>query len=48
MTAAEAARVLKIDAATVGRHVADGLPTDGQGRIHLVEYVAWMVQRLGK
>lgn len=42
----EAARLLRIDAAAVRRHLAEGLPTDEQGRIHLVEYVAWMNLRL--
>jgi hypothetical protein len=42
----DAARLLKIDAAVVRRHIGAGLPTDDQGRIHLVDYVAWMVLRL--
>lgn len=46
LTVEEAARLVKVDADTVRRHVAEGLPVDGQGRIHLVEYVAWMVLRL--
>jgi len=33
---------------TVQRHVAEGLPTDASRRIHLVEYVAWMIGRLEK
>lgn len=46
MTVDEAATLLKVDAASVRRHVAEGLPCDAAGRIHLVTYVAWMVGRL--
>jgi len=48
LTIEEAARLLRIDAETVRGHVAAGLPVDDRGRIHLIEYVAWLVQRLGR
>ena len=43
----EAAALLRIEPAVVRRHIEQGLPVDDAGRIHLVEYVAWMAQRLG-
>ena len=48
LTVEEAAALLRLEAAVVRGHVEAGLPTDGSGRIHLVEYVAWMVQRLAE
>lgn len=48
LTVDEAARLLRLDAEVIRGHIDAGLPTDGQGRMHLVEYVAWMIQRLGK
>jgi predicted ArsR family transcriptional regulator len=47
MTAEQAAALLQVDVQVVRRHLADGLPVDGAGRIHLVEYTAWLLGRLG-
>jgi hypothetical protein len=46
MTVDDAAKLLKLDADIIRKHVAAGLPLTPDGKIHLVEYVAWMVQRL--
>jgi predicted transcriptional regulator with HTH domain len=46
LTVDEAAALMRSDASTVRRHVEEGLPVDGQGRIHLIEYMAWIIQRL--
>lgn len=46
LTVEEAAKLLKLDAAIIRKHLAAGLPLTADGRIHLVEYVAWMVLRL--
>jgi hypothetical protein len=48
LTVDEAAALLRVEAATVRGHVAAGLPTDERGRIHLVEYVAWMILELSQ
>ena len=48
MTTQEAAALLRVETATVQEHLAAGLPTDERGRIHLVEYVAWLLVKLGE
>ena len=48
LTVDEAAALLRVETATVRRHLAAGLPTDERGHIHLVEYVAWMNLQLSE
>lgn len=48
ITIEQAAAMLRITPECVRGHVAAGLPTDPVGRIHLVEYAAWLVRRLGE
>ena len=53
MTPAEAARILtaacgrQVMAETIQQHLELGAPQQ-QGRLHLVHYAAWLVQRLGE
>lgn len=46
MTVEQAARLLGIEAADVQRHVEQGLPISGDGTIHLLTYLAWILTRL--
>ena len=46
MTAEEAAALLGVEPQRVRTDLEAGLPTVEGGRIHLVEYVAWMCLRL--
>lgn len=53
MTPAEAAQILtaacgrQVKAETVKKHLEMGAPQQ-DGRVHLVYYAAWLVQRLGE
>jgi len=46
MTVEQLARALGVSAEVVRRHVQDGVPTDGGGRINLMQYAAWLNHRL--
>ena len=46
MTVEQLARALGVSAEIVRRHVQDGVPTDGGGRINLMQYAAWLNHRL--
>ncbi len=48
MTAAQAAVLLRVEEALVAADVADGAPIDGAGRLHLVRYASWLIQRLAR
>ena len=46
LTVADAAALLGVETAVIAEHVDAGLPTD-HGRINLVTYAAWLIQRTG-
>jgi len=46
LTVEQLARALGVSAEVVRRHVQDGVPTDGGGRINLMQYAAWLNYRL--
>ena len=47
MTAEELARLIHVPAEKVRRHLAAGAPVDAEGRINIVQYVAWLLKQLG-
>lgn len=38
------AEVLSVDPAIIAGHVADGAPVDEAGRLHVIEYAAWLIE----
>ena len=48
MRVAQTAKLLNVDAGEIARHVEQGAPTVRDGRLHLIEYVAWLVGRLSR
>ena len=48
LTVEQLARALGVAAEVVRRHVQDGVPTDGGGRINLIQYAAWLNMRLAQ
>ena len=41
-TPAQMAKALQVKPAIVRQHVEDGAPVNDAGRLHIVEYVAWL------
>jgi len=46
LTVEQLAKLLQVAPAVLRGHLDEGAPSDPQGRVHLVEYVAWLVSRL--
>jgi len=36
------AAAVRVGADIIRRHVADGAPVDDQGRLHVIQYAAWL------
>lgn len=46
MTPARIAEALRVDLALIHRHVKEGAPVDEAGRLHILQYAAWLNRRL--
>ena len=48
LTVDEAAALMRVETSRVREHIAAGLPVDERGRINLIEYTAWMLQKIAE
>lgn len=46
LTAQQLAQMLQVKPEVVQEHIAAGAPARADGRMHLVHYAAWLVQRV--
>ncbi|HUX01384.1 MAG TPA: hypothetical protein VMY35_10445 [Phycisphaerae bacterium] len=48
LTAAAAARLLRVPVEAITRHIELGAPADPEGRLNLIHYAAWLLRQLAE